>query len=157
MKLLSNSRFTGPALLLLLVLNAGMLFVLLRHPKPPRNNDAVKNFLIDELKLDAGQQQQFASLVSEHRAAAEQAQRRIHECRDSLVQQLSATPANEETITRLSEEIGDQQAHLEKATMDHFSKVRAICNPSQQQKFDEVIREALHMMAPQGPPPPGKH
>jgi hypothetical protein len=42
----------------------------------------------------------------------------------------------------------------------HFQKVRALCNESQKQKFDEIIKEAARMMGPpprgdrQGPPPP---
>ena len=45
---------------------------------------------------------------------------------------------------------------FELATFYHFQKTRSICTPDQQKKIDEVIDDALRMMAPKPPGPPGR-
>lgn len=166
MKLLQNSKFTGPAILLLLILNSTLLIMLLCHPAPKSGRDGMpvqggpRNFLIHELNMDAAQQSKYDTLIKFHRAAVSQIQNDIRSKRDSLVSQLANATPDSAKINSLTASIGNDQAQLEKVTFEHFRQLRKICTPEQQLKFDNVIREALRMMgppqggAPHGPPPP---
>ncbi|MGZ3904989.1 MAG: hypothetical protein ACXVC6_14910, partial [Bacteroidia bacterium] len=60
-------------------------------------------------------------------------------------------------VKQLADSMAFYQVQMELLTYDHFKKIRAICKPDQQKKFDEVINKALEMMGPPrpgGPPPP---
>ena len=46
------------------------------------------------------------------------------------------------------------QKESDRITFVHFQKVRALCRPDQQTKFDEVIGEVLKMMANNNKMPP---
>jgi protein CpxP len=154
MKLLQNSKFTGPALILLLALNTVLLVVLLtRHHGPPfpPGGPGPKDFLVHELKMDEKQINAFDVLIKKHREAVDPIQEAIHQERDSLVALLGSASPNQAGVQQLSDEIGVNQSKLEAVTFQHFTEVRKICTPEQQKKFDEIIREALRMM---GPPPP---
>ena len=166
MKLLENSKFTGAALLLLLALNTVLLGIfVLKKPCPPQGpppmmpqgpppppGASARDFLIQQLQLNDAQQKQYDSLIKEHRALVDKFQSALRTTRDSMINLIgnsSADPAS------LSSRIGYDQSQIEKATFDHFRKLRAICNSSQQQKFDSVIKDALRMIAPAPPHPPG--
>jgi Spy/CpxP family protein refolding chaperone len=155
MKLLQNPKFTGAALILLLVLNTSLLvFILSRHhgPPPPGERGGPRDFLVHELQLDKSQQDAYDALIEEHRTAVNRLQEDIRANREIMVDQLENPATDSIAVNAAQKKIGDDQQQLEKVTFDHFRKVRAICHPQQQVKFDEVIKEALHMMAPGGPP-----
>jgi Spy/CpxP family protein refolding chaperone len=155
MKLLQNPKFTGAALILLLVLNTSLLvFILCRHhgpPPPPGDHGGPRDFLVHELQFDKQQQDAYDALITEHRSAVDRLQEDIRANREAMVDELENSAADSSVVIAAQKKIGDDQQQLEKVTFDHFRKVRAICRPQQQVKFDEVIKEALHMM---GPPPP---
>jgi protein CpxP len=162
MKLLQNSKFTGPAILLLLILNSTLLvMLLLKHPEPkppfpphPDGHGGPRDFLVHELNMNATQQSQYDTLIKFHRAAMDKIQDDIRLHRDSLVSQLGSTTVDSAKLNSIADKIGNDQSQIEKVTFRHFKDVRGICTPEQQPKFDSVIREALRMM---GPPPPGAH
>lgn len=158
MKLLQNSKFTGMALILLLVLNTSLLlFILFHHPGPPPpprgdrgDRGGPREFLIHELKFDEQQRNAYDALIRDHRAAVESLEEDIRANREILVNQLENPGADSAVVASAAIKIGNDQQQLEKVTFEHFRKVRAICRPQQQVKFDHVIKEALHIM---GPPP----
>jgi Spy/CpxP family protein refolding chaperone len=55
-------------------------------------------------------------------------------------------------VNELADSIVSIQKQIELVTFYHFQKVRAICTAEQQQKFDEVIDEAIRMLGPKPPP-----
>jgi protein CpxP len=158
MKLLQNTKFTGPAILLLLILNSTLLVLLLvKHPEPkssspPMEHGGPRDFLVHELNMDTAQQRKYDTLIKFHRAAMNKIQDDIRTNRDSLVSQLNNANFDTLKINSFAAKIGNDQSQIEKVTFHHFRRVREICTPQQQPKFDSVIREALRMM---GPPPPG--
>ena len=158
MKLLQNSKFTGPALILLLALNTTLLVLLLtRHhgpPFPPGGHPGPRDFIIHELKMDAKQEEAYDVLIKAHRAAVDDIQNEIRLERDSLVALLGKATIDQFAVKFLTDKIGRDQSKLEIITFQHFTEVRKICTPEQQKKFDDIIREALRMMGP--PPPPGR-
>jgi Spy/CpxP family protein refolding chaperone len=167
MKLLQNTKFTGPALLLLLFLNTTLLVMLVfKHPGPhppfpppppppfAQGQEGPRNFLVHELNMTDDQKTQYEKLIADHRASVGKIQEVIHGLRDSMSILLGKSSVDSSQIKMLTNKIGNEQAQLEQATFFHFQQVRSICTPDQQLKFDSVIHEALRLMGPPPPPPP---
>lgn len=141
-------------IVVLLAMNAAMLVLLFRpqHMRDERGPGPAA-FIVEQLQLDAGQQRSFETLRREHRSALREAQdedRRLHDAYFSL---LKTGAPNKPAADSLSALIGRQRSIMEAATFEHFSKLRALCRPDQQQRFDAIIDEVLRRM---GPPPPHK-
>lgn len=163
----SKNKLLSWLVILLLVANAAtitMFWLGKKHPPlPPKGTP--NEFLIKELKLDAKQQEQLAVLVKAHRQAAEPLRKKIKEAKDSffdLLQQSSVTDSTRKVAAMAASAISEE---LDLLTLDHFQKIRALCTPEQQRKFDSIIHQVTSMMAPpqpngpggrpQGPPPEG--
>jgi hypothetical protein len=157
---MENKRFLNIIVILLLLLNFGTLGFLWfgRHqgppPPPPHGNAA--DFLTHELSLTADQQKKFSDLRELHHHRVTEIQDSIHMLREKFFDELPTGSTGR--ADSLAMEIGKKQTELERVTFDHFRQVRMLCDAGQQKKFDNVIQEALRMMAPPppGPPPPGK-
>ncbi|MEK7225932.1 MAG: hypothetical protein AAB221_09645 [Bacteroidota bacterium] len=153
--------------ILLLVVNAATIamFWLNKKKNPLQPKGAPNEFLIKELKLDSAQQLQLDVLVKEHRQAAEQIRGKVRIAKDSLfdlVKDSNATDSAKQTAAAACSKLTEQ---LDVLTVNHFQKIRALCNTEQQQIFDKIIHDVTRMMGqpqppgrpggPQGPPPPG--
>ena len=51
-------------------------------------------------------------------------------------------------VENFSKKIGNLEQQRDVFTYRHFQKLRAICNNEQKIKFDSIIQQALHQMAP---------
>jgi protein CpxP len=151
---MENKKLLTFVVIGLLLLNLGTLAFLWTgrdhpHGPPPPHEGGPALFLIHELGLNAEQQSRFEKLRDEHHQRMVQIQDSLHTLHETFFEGLSATtPLQTDSIAGL---MGKKQSEIEKLTFDHFRKVRALCTPDQQKKFDSVIEEALRMMAP--PPP----
>lgn len=121
------------------------------------------DFLIKELALDAKQQEQLQVLVKEHRRAAEQLRRKTRDAKEAFFELLGQQNITDSTKQAAAKMASASMVELDLLTLDHFQKVRALCRPDQQKKFDEIIQEVVRMMAqprppmgPMGPPPGGQ-
>jgi periplasmic protein CpxP/Spy len=148
--------------ILLLVANAATIamFWLNKKQHPLQPKGSAKEFLIKELKLDTAQQAQLEVLVKEHRQAAEQIREKIKNAKESffdLLKQANVTDSVKQAATR---NVSSYTEELDLLTLNHFQKIRILCNAEQQKKFDEIIHDITRMMAqppgrPGGPPPGG--
>jgi len=156
----------------LLLANAATItmFWLNRKPKQPAiQRGTPQEFLVKELKLDAKQQEQLEALVKEHRQAAEQLRGKTKEAKEQLFDLLKQPAASDSTKQAAAKAVSVITEELDLLTLNHFQKVRAICNAEQQKIFDEIINDVVRMMGqprppmegpgnhPQGPPPGGPH
>jgi Spy/CpxP family protein refolding chaperone len=121
---------------------------------------------VKELKLDAKQQEQFEALVKEHRQAAERLREKTKQAKEQLFDLLKQPAASDSIKQAAAKAVSVTTEELDLLTLNHFQKVRAICNAEQQQKFDDIINDVVRMMGqprppmgpgnhPQGPPPGG--
>jgi Spy/CpxP family protein refolding chaperone len=157
-----NKLLTWLVILLLIANTATLaMFWLNKKPHPPQPKGAPNEFLIKELKLDTKQQEQLDVLVIEHRQMAEQIREKIRTAKDNLfdlVKNANATDSAKQTAAAACSKLTEQ---LDVLTVNHFQKLRALCNAEQQKKFDEIIHDVTRMMAqpppgrPGGPPPHG--
>jgi len=141
----------------LLCINSAMLIMMWKEKReaPPgaENSADVKTFLTKELEFTPKQVLQFDSLRNLHRMTMDSLNDKIRRLRDQLFSGLSEPNASAAIANDITRQIGDNMALIDKATYNHFKQLRALLDNGQQQKFDNIIKQVMHMMARQGPPP----
>ncbi len=144
--------------LLLLIANAAtlVLFWTGKRKNPPASTGTPNEFLVKELKLDDRQQQALTALVKEHRRAVDQLRGQVKAAKDSLFDLVkkenltdSARQSAAAAVSRITEQI-------DLLTLDHFRKIRALCNPEQQRQFDEILHRVAAMLGAPRPPRDGR-
>jgi Spy/CpxP family protein refolding chaperone len=155
-----NKLLTG-LVILLLVANAATIamFWVNKKQHPPQPKGSAKDFLIKELKLDTAQQAQLEILVKEHRQTVEVLREKIKASKDSLFDLVKQPNASDSVKQAAATAAGRAAMQIDLVTLDHFQKVRSLCTPEQQKKFDEIIHKVTAMMGqprpPMGPGGPG--
>lgn len=121
----------------------------------PPPHGGPKDFIISKLDLDEEQQKVFEGLRQEHFQEMKILQENIRAEKDAMYDLLKSnqpdTVASYQHIARIMQ----NEERLERITFDHFRKVRVICTPEQQQHFDVIIDEVMHMIM--RPPRPENH
>jgi len=169
MSALKNNRWLSIATLILLAANI-ITLALLWAQKRNQENDRMNKpgqaevfeFLVKELQLDEKQQATYKELRNQHQASQRQFQDSIRNAKDAMFSLLNQPNVSDSTLQEYSRKAMRFEQQMDIITFRHFQQVRALCNPVQQKKFDDVIKEALRRMAgPRGhrPPPggPGSH
>lgn len=160
----SKNKILSWLVILLVVANAATItmFWLNKSKRPAGPKGTPQEFLVNELKLDAKQQQQLDGLVKEHRRAAEALRGKTREAKERFFDLLKQTNVADSTKQAAAKAVSVITEELDLLTLDHFQKIRALCNPEQQKKFDDIIHQLTAMMGqprPPGPPggPEGQH
>jgi protein CpxP len=120
--------------------------------EPPKGGPA--KFIIKELSLNDAQQQQFMALVNEHQQQVREVREELKMAKDHFFSLLSQPELSDSAKQAAAKEVSVYTEKIDLITLDHFEKVRALCNPEQQQKFDQIIKRVTQMMAL--PHPPGR-
>ncbi|MFN8291923.1 MAG: periplasmic heavy metal sensor [Chitinophagaceae bacterium] len=157
MSLTSKNKLLTWLVILLLLANAATItmFWLNRKQRPPAPKGSPKEFLVNELKLDAKQQEQLEALMKAHRQAAEEIRGKVKAAKDSLFALVSRPEAPDSVKQTTAAAAGHYLEQLDVLTLNNFQQIRALCNPVQQKKFDEIIQEVLRMMSQPRPGGPG--
>ncbi|HAO47584.1 MAG TPA: hypothetical protein PLZ45_00555 [Ferruginibacter sp.] len=165
----TNNRWLSVITLLLLTANIVTLALLWTNKKPGEKEEVkmpvpqgqVFEFLTHELKLDAAQQEAYTKLRDEHQAGIRSIRDSVQKkAKEDLFNLLKKPGVSDSEMHVYSGRAAAADQQLDEFTFHHFQKLRALCNPDQQKRFDEIIQDALRRMAPprrQGPPPPGIH
>lgn len=148
---------------ILVVLNLGTLLAiwLTRAPEPARPDmpHRVDRFLEKALELTPEQAAQFEDLRSGHHQTMRQYFDTQRDNRQLMLKKLTASPPDTAAAHRIAALIGEQQTALEELMIGHYSQLRQVCTPAQQEKLGEVFMEALRRKGPGGGPrggPPGR-
>ena len=155
---MNKTRFLTIALVVLLLLNAVTLFILFhdhlnRKEHTQQQGEGPANYIVEQLKLDANQQKQFADLRHEHQGFTKkfhEEDRKLHDAYFDLLKTDNPDKAKVDSIAGL---MSAQRKQLEQFTFEHFQKIRAICRDDQKKLFDETIDEIAKQIGG-GPPPP---
>lgn len=153
------------AVLGLLLLNGGILWVLLRQPQHgPRPNhppEMLKNWVIGTLDLDEKQIKAYEQLIREHHQQAVQLESRIKQYRKQSM--LTCTDFDTVKEAHILNALAQAQLALQRTHIAHFQRLYRLCTPEQQALFTDMLRELPQHMPqggqhPQGPghgPGPG--
>lgn len=143
---MDNPKFLKTIIVALFLLNIGMvLFMFLHRPgdgRPPEPKDII----IRELGLDDAQQNLFKGLREAHQAEMRAIREKNAGFRKNLYLEIGTAKPDSVKINSLADSITVAQKQAELVTFDHFKKLRAICRPEQQAKFDLMIAELVQNM-----------
>jgi Spy/CpxP family protein refolding chaperone len=138
----------------LLLTNIAVLayFLWIKQPeKRDRSQDnRPKIDMVDRLRDSVGfndeQVTQFKKLKDEHWATLKPMFDDMRKAKDSLFRLVSDPNANDSVIDKVSDVIAQKQKALDLQTFNHFKKVRALCRPEQQEKYDSLVQRMFRKM-----------
>jgi protein CpxP len=152
------------AVLILIVLNVALLVVfnvnqgrppfappLPMRNFPPENTPGPGKVIVERLKLDESQRNEFLKLKQQHLEkvqAIQEKSRSLHEELFDLLKEPQIDIAKEQVII---DSLGDNRKELEQAIFDHFAAIKSLCKTDEQKKlFNNFIGELGETI---GPPP----
>jgi len=153
---MNKFRFLAISVVLLLLLNIGTLAYLFRTHKgaePGQQGRAVADFIIQQLQLDAAQQEKFAELRDRHQGVLQSAHKEDRRLHDMYFNLLKTDNPDRKKADSISTLIADQRSLIEMATFIHFQELRKLCRDDQKKRFDATIDEIARRLGPKGPPP----
>ncbi len=154
---MENTKFLKTVIFILLIINIGTLsFLWINHPPKdngPHRGGEIGEYLMHELKFNPEQRKQFEQLREEHRSAVKGWRDANEKLRGELFDLMGVYPSDSTRILQLADSISSVQKKIEISTFYHFQKVRTICTPEQQNEFDQVIKEGLHIRTPHSSQP----
>jgi len=156
------------AVLILIVLNVALLVVfnvnqgrppfsppLPMRNMPPDNGPGPGKVIVERLKLDKSQRNEFLKLKQKHLEkvqAIQEKSRRLHDELFDLLKEPQIDTVREQSII---DSLGNNRKELERAIIDHFAAIKALCKTDEQKElFNEFIGELGKMI---GPPPGMNH
>ena len=151
-EIMQNLKFYKISVGLLLALNISTLAFIWTHRPPPPEARGPFMFLVRATEMDESQQDAYRALRDAHRAQVESFQKQTSQMRGQLFQLLAQKTDSDPEVTQLIDSILEVKRQEEQFTYGHFRKVREICRPDQQSKFDAAIGEAIQSMSPPHPP-----
>ena len=114
-----------------------------------------KMFLAEELKFTPEQNEKFSKLRDEHFTSSRKLIEEMHKSMDDMMELLK-TKDGDVKAEEYAAKTSAIQKELQLSAYKHFKSIRDICDDKQKEKFDVLLKDITKMMAPQGPPPPGK-
>jgi periplasmic protein CpxP/Spy len=111
-------------------------------------------FLIRELRLDTKQQEQLEVLRAAHTDAAVVLRKELGKAKKIFFALIKQPGITDSMKLAAAKPVSDITEKLDLLALNHFIKVRAICNAEQQQKFDKIIEQVTEMISKAGEAPP---
>lgn len=146
---MTKNRFYIFIIIGLLISNMLLVaFILLK--KPPQHSGP-RNLIIESLKFDENQIQQYDELISQHRM---QIREKRHEMTDLKTQYYSLLKSEDnKNGDSLINEIGKLSMETEKINYKHFQDIKRICRPDQMKNFDNLIDDFENLFNRPDKPP----
>ena len=157
----SKNKLLTWLVVLLLVANVATItmFWLDKNRQYVRSKGTPAEFLIKSLNLDSNQQAQLDVLRKAHRSAVQPLRNLVKESKEVFFDLLKEATVSDSIKQVAAKKISTLTEEIDLVTFNHFLKVRAICRPDQQLKFDKIIDDVINMMGHQqegqNRPPPG--
>ena len=151
---MENLKFYKIAIALLLLLNIGTLTFMWLHRPPHPGARGPFMFIVKATGMDDAQQETYRQLRDAHRSKLDAYRMQNSKIRGQMFDLLAEYGEDGAQVRQLADSIAAVKREEELLTYEHFRRVREICRPEQQSKFDAAIGEAIQSMAP--PHPPGR-
>ena len=159
-----KNKFLTWLVVTLLVANAGtILFFWINRPEKMQGaKGSPREFLVHQLELDSSQLDAFQELIEAHQASARSLKNEIRSAKENLFQLLKQPVIPEPEKMKAVQAVTLKIQALELLNLEHFQKLRALCNDKQKKKFDGLLDQLAGLMAApplaggHHPPPPGE-
>ena len=106
-----------------------------------RRGNRFDYFIKDELNFDENQFSKFLDLRKKNKEKQHNIVRKLSQKRKEMMTELSTENPDTIKLQQIARQIGNLHEELKKGTIEHFIQVKAICKPSQKEKFKELIRK----------------
>ena len=106
-----------------------------------RRGNRFDHFIKDELNFDEDQFSKFLDLREQNKEKQHNIVRKLSQKREGMMSELSAENPDTSKLKEIAKQIGNLHEELKKGTIEHFIQVKAICNPSQKEQFNELIQK----------------
>jgi hypothetical protein len=136
---------------LLLIINLVLVVFIFLKPPPPLNRKEPKHFIIERLKLDAGQIAKYEDLIADHRHQIREKDELIREYKHDLYGLLANDSIPRHVVDSITLAIAKIQKDIEVIHFEHFMDIKALCKPDQIKYFDETSTELQHIFQPDRP------
>jgi periplasmic protein CpxP/Spy len=153
---MSKTKWLSIAVIGLLLINAVMISAVLfkkdraagpgAAPGQPPLRPAPKEYIIEQLQLDAAQKTAFEKEVIKHRSRINQLEERILALKNSLYAGLADEKVQQLLLV---------QKEMEETHYNHFAVIKQLCRPEQIALYNELSKEfSAFFMPPKRPPHP---
>ena len=141
---MKTNRILTIAVVLLLLVNVGMMIFMLRgHGHRDMKRQGPFDMMVKELNMTEQQQTDFKKLKDEHFTAIKPVFDSVRTLKKSLFGLVKEENINDSIVSKYSGLISEQQANIDKLTINHFRKVRALFSGDQQKKFDDFVQKMM--------------
>ncbi len=150
---MKTNRILTIAVVLLLVVNVVMLIFMLKgrgHHNMKKQGGGPFDMMVKELNMTEKQQTEFKKLKDEHFTAIKPVFDSVRTLKKSLFGLVKAENLNDSLVNTYSGLISEQQAIVDKLTINHFRKVRALFSGEQQKKFEDFVQKMMQRRGPGG-------
>lgn len=131
----------------LLITNVVLVFFLWKDKKPHSNSKERGSWMANELKFDDKQKEAHKKMKEAHFATLKPVFDSITSYRSNLYGLLKDSVINDSLANYYIKSIGEKNSLISQYTFEHFKRLRAICNPGEQQnKFDSVVQKIVKNM-----------
>ena len=121
--------------------------------KKPRKQQKTSDFIIEELGFSYEQLEQFKVSNQDHNTVMRQLSEDIRDLKDELFNKLSNKSVDEKLIDSLTSLLGKKEKEKRTNVFYHFKEIQNICDSKQKEKFEKIIKEALHDGGKNNSPP----
>jgi hypothetical protein len=112
-----------------------------------------REFLVRQLKFDEHQKKQYFDLAQEHHENAQKIREKIKISKDALFDLIKQSNVSDSTQRATARNVSLNLEELDLYTLEHFKKVRALCNQEQKEKFDAIIHQITGTVSESAGPP----
>lgn len=156
MNYFASNRSANRIILFLVVLNLLTLFIFLfvLPPKPGRPphrggfEDRMATTLRRELGLSAKQEDIFKEISASHNKQVTQQLKALQLSRKELLDALTQTDPDVSRANEIAKEVGQGEQVMQELLVQQYLKMRAACNPEQQEKLASFFREVVRRHRP---------
>ncbi len=160
---IKNKFFTWLVATLLVANAVTILFFWINRPERMQGpKGSPREFLVHALELDSSQMDAFQALIEGHQALARPLKKEVRTAKENLFQLLKQPVIPGPEKMKAVQAITLNIQALELLNLDHFQKLRALCNEKQKTKFDGLLDQLAGLMATPSnadghrPPPPAE-
>jgi len=130
----------------LLITNIAMLVYFLSDKRPPRQAEQTKQVrpgVADMLQKEVGfsddQVAQYKGFKEKQKQTIKPMFDDMRRAKDSLFRLLSYPETSDSVVNKVADVIAQRQKALDLQTFNHFKRVRTLCTPEQQPKYDSMV------------------
>lgn len=150
---MSNSRNRNLLIIIgVLVLTniAVLVYFLGQKPVKPEHNDRNKTGISEALQKEVGFTDEQIAQYKQLKEVQKQTIRPMFDdmriAKDSLFKLLSYPGVDDSLLNKVSDVIAQKQKAVDMQTFNYFKKIRTLCTPEQQPRYDSVVQRMFKKM-----------